>query len=398
MKIIAGKYPEEKDIDKWVGFINNGNVNIVFLWRYAAYCRDVIKAKNVADVGLRDTAEQKILYELYLAGKGNIAAAPGTSWHEFGFAIDLNRYKTNPDGTGQYYGTINADYTAWLNRQPEILNQYGLSHAVKGEIWHIQPIETIGVGGDKSKFADPDDYLRNDYKLPVAEIVDYRIWQAELKYKGYDIGKSGPNGDGIDGDYGAKCVAATNDFKTKHGLAADGAVDIETTLAALSETLADIQSKAKTISDLNSTINRLNVTIQVKDAGIIDRDTTIATLNAKDLTSADHIATLGKENAALNETISGLRTENAMLEMDNAKLTNAAQPDEIAALKSELAIQKSSNESKTGTITSLQTDVAALKKQVAAIPPVSPPIVSDLSSATLGELIGAIWSKIKGIK
>jgi DNA repair exonuclease SbcCD ATPase subunit len=176
-KIIAGKYPEEKDIDRWVGFLGNGNVNIVFLWRYAAYCRDIIKAKNIADVGLRLTAEQKRLYDLYqaylknpsTAPKANVAAAPGTSWHEYGFAIDLNRYKTNADGTGQYYGTINADYYNWLQGKPEILNSYGLAHAVKGEIWHIQPIETIGVGGDKSKFADADDYLRNNYVAPVAD-------------------------------------------------------------------------------------------------------------------------------------------------------------------------------------------------------------------------------------
>lgn len=169
-KIIPNKYPEERNIDKWVGFLGNGNVNIVFLWRYAAYCRDIIKAKNIADVGLRDTAEQKRLYDLYKAGKGNIAAAPGTSWHEYGLAIDLNRYKTNADGTGQYYGTINADYYNWLADKPEVLNQYGLAHSVKGEIWHIQPIETIGYGGDKSKFSDSDDYLRSNYREPIATV------------------------------------------------------------------------------------------------------------------------------------------------------------------------------------------------------------------------------------
>lgn len=37
----------------------------------------------------RDSAKQKILYEAYLAGRGNLAAPPGSSNHERGIAIDL---------------------------------------------------------------------------------------------------------------------------------------------------------------------------------------------------------------------------------------------------------------------------------------------------------------------
>jgi LAS superfamily LD-carboxypeptidase LdcB len=36
----------------------------------------------------RSLAEQERLYALYLAGRGNLAAKPGTSWHERGRALD----------------------------------------------------------------------------------------------------------------------------------------------------------------------------------------------------------------------------------------------------------------------------------------------------------------------
>lgn len=161
MKIISGKYPEEKDIDKWLNF--KGDCNIVMLWRAAAYARDMVK-KQCSGFGGRTTAEQQALYNAYLAGTGNLAAKPGTSWHEYGFALDFNGVN------GVYPGTFNADYANWIAGKPETLNAYGLMHAVKGEIWHIQPIETKNYTGDKKLFADVDDYKESDMAT-IAELT-----------------------------------------------------------------------------------------------------------------------------------------------------------------------------------------------------------------------------------
>jgi murein DD-endopeptidase MepM/ murein hydrolase activator NlpD len=39
--------------------------------------------------GYRSYAQQLYLYNLYLSGQGNLAAPPGTSSHEYGYALDL---------------------------------------------------------------------------------------------------------------------------------------------------------------------------------------------------------------------------------------------------------------------------------------------------------------------
>lgn len=49
--------------------------------------------------GLRTRAEQQRLYDLYLAGKGNLAAKPGTSRHETGRAIDVYDSGSDPGVT-----------------------------------------------------------------------------------------------------------------------------------------------------------------------------------------------------------------------------------------------------------------------------------------------------------
>jgi peptidoglycan LD-endopeptidase CwlK len=45
----------------------------------------------------RDTAEQARLYERFRLGLSNLpAAAPGTSWHEYGLAVDIARPGIDP--------------------------------------------------------------------------------------------------------------------------------------------------------------------------------------------------------------------------------------------------------------------------------------------------------------
>lgn len=349
MKIVAGKYPEEKNIDAWVGFLGNGNVNIVFLWRYAAYCRDIIKTKNIADVGYRDPIEQKQLYDLYQAYLKNPsirpipneAAAPGSSWHEYGFAIDLNRYKTNPDGSGQYYGTINADFDAWLANPnaDTTLRKYGLSHAVRTERWHIQPIESLGVG-DKAHFADADDYLRNNYVEPTqadiitpSNVAKIEVYDLQTAYQelGYPIGAFknmlDPSIlDGRDGKYGTTCGNITKQIQAKYSLSQTGNVDIITYGKIVLELIAD--GKSKLISS-NNEIAVLSESVKAKTATISSLSLENTSLKSTNATLVQEKSVLTSEVALKTSTIATLQNENGMLERDNAELGKKIESDKF---------------------------------------------------------------------
>ncbi|MBB5867361.1 hypothetical protein F4553_000740 [Allocatelliglobosispora scoriae] len=70
--------------------------------------------------GYRTYAEQQRLYDLYRAGRGNLAAAPGTSNHGWGLAADL-------DVAGQ------PGASTWLRANAA---RYGFFNDVAGEPWH----------------------------------------------------------------------------------------------------------------------------------------------------------------------------------------------------------------------------------------------------------------------
>ena len=84
------------------------------------------KKKGLAIVtvteGMRSYAEQKRLYDLYKAGKGSLAAVPGTSRHGFGQAIDIN--------TPNVEALIKSGLFAKYGFTRPLLN--------KGETWHVE--------------------------------------------------------------------------------------------------------------------------------------------------------------------------------------------------------------------------------------------------------------------
>ena len=84
--------------------------------------RAAAKAKGVAIrvvSGFRTMAQQRYLYNLYLSGRGNLAAKPGYSNHQSGHALDLN---TSAGGV----------YT-WLSNHGRA---YGFKRTVPSERWH----------------------------------------------------------------------------------------------------------------------------------------------------------------------------------------------------------------------------------------------------------------------
>ncbi len=216
---IKETYPQEKNWQAWITFSSGEQINRVFLWRLAAYCRDVVKARCTITVGLRSYAEQQRLYELYVAGRGNIAARPGKSRHNFGLAVDFNRIST-VNGQGVYPGTLNADYAAWKSGRPEEINKYGLRHSVDTEPWHVEPIETRGVGiDDIAWFSDKDDFVNTPTGYPTIRETTPRMRGQAIKYLQQLLGVAP-----ADGVFGPASAGAASEYQRKNKLTVDGIV------------------------------------------------------------------------------------------------------------------------------------------------------------------------------
>lgn len=71
--------------------------------------------------GKRSSQEQRRLYELFKAGKGHPANAPGTSAHEFGLAVD-----------------VAADDPRWYPSLHSLWRALGLAVPYSREPWHVE--------------------------------------------------------------------------------------------------------------------------------------------------------------------------------------------------------------------------------------------------------------------
>jgi hypothetical protein len=151
---LESTYPRDMVWEPWVTGSTKG-MALEFLYRLAAYAR----AHNLPmDVfGYRSLEDQRRLYELYKSGARDVAAAaPGLSWHNYGFAADLNT-------AWKDYAVKNWVNTSW--RRQDLLG-YGLYLPMNTvdrpngpiEWWHVQPIETFGVPATikaRAAFRDP---------------------------------------------------------------------------------------------------------------------------------------------------------------------------------------------------------------------------------------------------
>lgn len=97
--------------------------------RLNAVGRELGRKVYVRD-GLRTYAEQVQLYEAYMAGKGPLAAFPGTSNHGRGTAADCQLDAR----TGPNIGNLQAARRA--------MKRHGLCLPVPGETWHVEVGET----------------------------------------------------------------------------------------------------------------------------------------------------------------------------------------------------------------------------------------------------------------
>lgn len=74
----------------------------------------------------RTVADQRVLYNKYLNGTGNLAAKPGTSNHGWGIALDINMRR---NGAGSHQ----SNTYKWLNANGPT---YGFDDTVPSEDWH----------------------------------------------------------------------------------------------------------------------------------------------------------------------------------------------------------------------------------------------------------------------
>ncbi len=96
--------------------------------------------RMVADAGThqglaaagRTRAEQQRLYDLYLAGKGNLAAKPGHSLHESGLAVDVTR--KSPLQLWMVHGSDPMHVTKTGTTRAA---EYGWHRTVPSEAWHF---------------------------------------------------------------------------------------------------------------------------------------------------------------------------------------------------------------------------------------------------------------------
>lgn len=164
------------DPEKYLKFNNSWQKNIdpVFAGRLAALASDFARDYNLKfhiRSGYRIYEEQVKSYMKSggyqdengkWVGGDRTAAKPGHSWHNYGEAVDIERYEKYEKDS------------AWLRRlefnesvfKQEILNKYGLCKPLyKGnpskieENWHIQPIETVK---DRNKQSYLEEYISNN--------------------------------------------------------------------------------------------------------------------------------------------------------------------------------------------------------------------------------------------
>src|SRR5688572_28062160 len=87
--------------------------------------------------GFRTVEEQARLYADYQAGRGNLAAPPGKSNHNHGLAADIDGDKQCAHKNGP---------------------MFGLHFPVRGEDWHIEPIDLDAQHPDEAG-APPESHV-----------------------------------------------------------------------------------------------------------------------------------------------------------------------------------------------------------------------------------------------
>lgn len=135
----------------------------------------------------RTYAQQAVLYKAYKAGKGNLAAKPGTSRHEKGYATDISTGSAQ-----QRWLSVGGTYNKVNSGEKIRANDYGWFRTVKNEPWHFEYKPTKDKNNkpnDKTKKLQKAIGVTADGVFGVGTFNALKAWQA----------KNGLVADGIDG-------------------------------------------------------------------------------------------------------------------------------------------------------------------------------------------------------
>jgi hypothetical protein len=145
---LARDYLEESDIDTWLTFASNTSSDIdpVFAMRLAAFARDNGTVITITS-GYRSTESQTAEWKrrgTYVDGEfvppsPSVVAPPGSSWHEFGQAVDT------------------SSNSILANASEAELNKYGLTKVPGGgsaHAGHVQSYESMDYSQDKQPYYD----------------------------------------------------------------------------------------------------------------------------------------------------------------------------------------------------------------------------------------------------
>jgi TP901 family phage tail tape measure protein len=141
-------------------------LNPQFLQRFLAYSARVGGLRIVS--GFRSRAQQERLYALYLSGRGNLAARPGSSKHERGLAIDHA-----PRSTPGMRATA---------------REFRLHYPVRGEPWHVEPFAKGGILNPFMQGFDQGGWLQPGWNLSLNG-----TGRPEYVPPPGDTGRSGPS-------------------------------------------------------------------------------------------------------------------------------------------------------------------------------------------------------------
>jgi len=220
-RIQPGKYREERSWRNYITFASPDDqyVSLVMLWRLAAFCRDM-RVKSPLTIGFRSAAEQQQLYNIYMAGKGNPAAKPGSSWHEASCAVDMREA-----AEAGWFKRFSETWLMPVSATKQGLNAYGLiaplNRADKPngpiEWWHWQPCETNGYIGNRMEYLQADDAVNG--RPQSIRMGSVGTWVIELQWL------LGQRQTGI---FDANLDAVVRKFQLSLGLTSDGVVGPKT--------------------------------------------------------------------------------------------------------------------------------------------------------------------------
>lgn len=278
MKIISGKYKQEPNIPKYLAFkpAASSEISLVLAQRLAAWVRDVWPGRMLLIAsGYRTYAQQVISKQTW----PELAATPGTSWHEYHLAVDV---------ASECNDMMMADYSKTYNAQS--LYKYGLYIPMNKvdspkmlELWHITPIECKGIAVALRKtFLQSDDLIYNPKGGDIMQkgdsgeaVYDYQWACKTIGFKmgvWSDMKTKAPTG--CDGDYGNDMIRVTKEVQKKYGLPQTGVVD-STTFGSV------IKSLTGMVNGTKGEVSALKIQVSNKDTLLKDQVKQVAVLKNK---------------------------------------------------------------------------------------------------------------------